>query len=194
MALDKLGADHINNLDDDTDTDAGAIKCRVHFEQTRDALLRSYWWPFASDRKTLSRLVATPDFEYAFQYELPTDYLDMKGIWEGGVTNYNFDAYDIEGSLLLTDENEMKIKYIKKVTDPTKFDPLFTEVFVLRLAMKLISLAGANPKMTETVGKELIEVELEARAVAGQEGNTDGRGKSQTWNDAMHGSGFPMRY
>ena len=37
QSLDKLGASRIVNFDDSTEDSLSAIKCRLHFEQTRDA-------------------------------------------------------------------------------------------------------------------------------------------------------------
>ncbi len=196
QALDKLGASRIVNLDDDTETSLSAIKCRLHFEQTRDALVRSHWWRFASARVTLSQSTVTPDFQWDFQYLLPNDFMRMKSIYENRNTGINFRSYELEGDILLTNETTMEIKYIKKVTDPSKFDSLFIEVLVLKLALKLVSLAGANPKMAETIGRELASVMPQVRALDAQETNTAGRLESSTWNDARYGGreGFPMRF
>ena len=120
----------------------------------------------------------------------------MRSIYENEFTDSNFFPFTIEGSLLLTNENEMKIRYTKKVTDPTKFDELFIEVLILKLALKLVSLAGASPKMTEILGRELGPVLSQARAVAGQEAETGGRAIEVTWNDARFGgrSNDPSRH
>jgi len=194
MALDKLGAGQINDLDSGESTEA--IKCRTHFEQTRDALLRSYWWGFATARVDLSAHVDTPAFEWDYQYSLPDDFLRMKAIYEDGITNINYRNYAIEGDLLLTNESSMSIKYIKRVTDPTKFDELFTETLILKLALKLIALAGSDPKIINVISTELRVIEQDARAVNGQEINTDGIIESSTWNDARFSgrSNDPGRY
>lgn len=196
QALDKLGANRINDFNDNAETSLPAIKCRLHFEQTRDALVRSHWWRFASARATLSQDTVTPDFQWDFQYFLPNDFMRMKSIYENRNTNINFRSYELEGDLLLTNETTMEIKYIKKVTDPTKFDELFIEVLVLKLALKLVSLAGANTKMTETIGRELAAIMPQVRTIDAQETNTDGIVEVGTWNNSRFSgrSNDPSRF
>ena len=75
MALSRIGAKRINDFDDDSDTKNEAIQCRLHFEQTRDALQRSHFWVFTKTRETLSQDTEDPDFEYANQFLLPSDML-----------------------------------------------------------------------------------------------------------------------
>jgi hypothetical protein len=187
MALDKLGANRITDLD--SDQSLPAIKCRLHFEQTRDALIRSHYWRFASGRSDLTVDTSSPDFEWANQFVLPTDYMMKKNVWSGnGPYRTNF-SYAIEGQLILTNEDNIKLRYIKQVTDPTEFDSLFIEVLILKLALKLVSLAGANPKMTETLGRELAPVMRQVRAADRQETNTIGREDLHTWNSARLSNG-----
>ena len=120
----------------------------LHYEQTRDALIRSYTWRFASGRETLSQDISTPDFEWDFQYPLPDDFMFLKSIYEGRFSGVNFRNYAIEGDEILTDETTMEIRYIKKVTNVTKFDSMFVKFLILLLADVLIgSLAGCDPRI-----------------------------------------------
>ena len=193
MSLDKLGAKRINDLD--TDTSPEAIKCRTHFEQTRDALVRSHYWRFASARATLSQDTVDPDFEYDSQFILPTDFMRLKNVYgDNGTANGSLKtSFAIEGQRLLTNETAINLRYIKKVTDPTKFDELFTEVLILKLALKLVSIAGANPKMTETIGRELNGVMPQVRALDRQETNNIGRLDRVPWVETKTSGGPAWR-
>jgi hypothetical protein len=73
MALGRIGATRINDFSDDTESSSEAIQCRLHYETTRDAQLRSNLWRFARARETLSANVTAPDFEYSYAYDLPAD-------------------------------------------------------------------------------------------------------------------------
>jgi hypothetical protein len=183
MALDKLGAANIVDLD--TDKSPQGQKCRIHFEQTRDALIRSHYWRFASARASLSKDTVDPDFEYDSQFILPTDFMRFKSLYlndrRPSLTTRITVA--IEGDRLLTNETAINMRYIKRVTDPTKFDELFTEVFILKLALKLVALAGANPKMTQTLGGELARVMPSVRALDRQETNNIGRDAHVPWTE-----------
>jgi hypothetical protein len=88
----------------------------------------------------------------------------------------------------------MKIRYIKRVTDPPSFDPLFVEVLVLQLALKMLfPIAGAGREAI-ILRRELM-VELwgtprqpglmaRVRALDKEETNTVGRNNLTSWNDA----------
>lgn len=193
MALAKIGSKRLNNLE--TDSSDGAIQCRLHYEQTRDSLLQSHYWRFASARASLSQDTNDPDFEYDNQFILPSDLLYLKSVYSGnGTTGENLRyTIAIEGERLLTNESEIDIRYIKRITDESKFSPLFTEVLVLMLALKLISLAGANPKLMQAVQTELRLLMPAVRANDRQETNTVGRLNRQPWVSVRVSGGSSWR-
>lgn len=207
MALGRLGTKRINDYTDNSDTKVEAIQCRLHYKQTRDALLRSHWWRFARSRKTLSANTISPDFEYTYAYDLPNDFMRL---WikpfEDNNTGLNNSRYtfSMEGKQLLSNETPMKIRYIRQVTDPTEFDPLFIEVLILKLALKMfMPLAGAGRNAIAL--KQELENELygtrgrpglmsRVRAVDKRETNSVGRADRATWNDSrMVGAGNPAK-
>lgn len=208
MSLGWFGAKRINSYEDSSDTKPEAIQCRLHYEQTRDALIRSHWWRFARARATLSANAAyTADdntFEWTYAYDLPADFLRMKKPYEGETTNILIYTYSLEDKQLLSNETTMEIQYIKKVTDPTEFDPLFVEVLVLQLALKMvIPLAGAGSDgrlLRREIKDELWGTPQQpglmarVRVLDKQETNTIGRNDQETWNDArVVGAGNPLK-
>ena len=151
MALGRIGSKRINDYTDDTEGSNEAIQCRLQYEQTRDALIRSHWWRMARARATLSQnaeyTADTTTFEWTYAYDLPTDFLRMKLPFEdiGAGAKTLMYTYSMEGKQLLSNETTMQIQYIRRVTDPPSFDPLFVEVLVLQLALKFtIPLAGGG--------------------------------------------------
>lgn len=75
-----------NPLSGDT-TAAGAV-CRLVYPQVRDALLKRFPWTFAKKQVPLQQIVESAgsgldlsDFLYA--YQLPTDFLQARYIWDG---------------------------------------------------------------------------------------------------------------
>ena len=193
QALGRIGALRIKG-NVETEDSVHAIQCRLHYEQTRDSPIRSYTWRFASGRETLSQDDSTPDFEWDFQYPLPDDFMAMKSIFEGRFSRINFRNIALEGDLLLTNEDTMEIRYIKKVTDVSKFDSLFVKVLVLLLADVLLGpLAGGDPRIQKKIDDALDKLMPAVRALDGQETNTAGRFESGTWNDARSQGRDPMR-
>ncbi len=178
QALDRINS---TNFTFAVQTKQEGIKANTHYTQTRDALLRSFEWSFAKARAALVADTNTPDFEWDYQFNLPADYLRQREVYGVGGLFLTTDRWVIEGNKLLTNDSTADLKYIKKVTDPDDFDPLFTEVLILQLVRKFLSaLAGTE---TSAFRKELL-VELKAvmskaRVVCRQESNVSGR---SDWN------------
>ena len=187
MALGKIGATRIIDLADTTENTPPAIQCRLHFEQTRDALIRSHYWRFASGRAELAQDSTDPDFEWDSQFELPDDFERLKSVFGDNFTptGNTTRSFAIEGQRLLTNEDTVSIRYIKKVTDPAEFDSLFVEVLILKLAIKLVApLAGGAPKLQQGLATELKLIMPSVRALDRQETNTIGRENRRPWLEA----------
>lgn len=193
LSLSDLGSKRINDFGDDTEDSTQAILCRLHYEPVRDALEQSFPWRFTRDRATLSADTNDPDFQWDKQFILPTDYLAMKSIYEGRFSDENVRSYDLEGDRLLTNETTMEIRYIKKITDVAKFDPLFVQLLVLQLALKLVMPLTQDIKLKQTIKEDIKILMPDVLAFAAQETNTAGRVESSTWNDAMQGGRDPAR-
>lgn len=167
-------------------TDPTAIQCNLHYEQTRDALLRSHRWRFASARAELAA-AADPDFEWDNAFNLPDDFLAMKAIYDDSEDDHDYrNHYVIEGKLLLTDEDECSIRYIKQVTTVADFDPLFIEVLVLQLALKLVMPLAQDLKLYAEIKDDLKLLMPKVRALDRQETNTTGRAGRLTWNESRY--------
>lgn len=135
-ALVKLGETPVLLL---TDNVKQARTMAAIFDDTRDAELRANRWKFAIKRAQLSALVATPMFGYAYQYELPDDYLALVQVGEFYLrTGMKQRApWSIEGRRLLTDQSApLSIRYVSRVTDTAQFDALFVDSLACRLAME----------------------------------------------------------
>jgi len=166
QALAKLGANSITSIDDDT-TD-NAIKCRAIYENVRDSLLRTYVWNCAIERAELALLSSTPEFGYSYQYTLPSApyclrVLEMDGDYE----------FKVEGRKLLTDQETCKIRYIKRITNPTELDALFVRVIVCDLASQLAVSITQSKTLKERLDLELKTALLEAKMADAMEGLED---------------------
>ena len=183
IGLGKLGSKRINDVE--TDTSLEAILCRLHYEQTRDALLRSISWRFARARAELTQDSTDPDFEWDNQFVLPDDFLRFRSIYEESGTTSKSRRHALEGQRLLTNLSEVSLRYIKNVTDPTEFDPLFVEVFTWLLADKMIGpLAGGDARIQKKIDVVLDKLIPKAKAVNIDETDVGGR---SDWNLARHG-------
>ncbi len=191
MALCRIGAPTVSNYE--SDSSVQAQKARLFYEPDRDALLRSHWWRFAKDRESLAVSATTPDCEWDYQYALPSDFLALRYIWDTDsdeplqVTPY---GASIEGLFILSNESQMDIVYTKKVTDTAQFDPLFTQVLVLTLALHLVfplvklAAVGAADRMQVELNNLVVKVKMMDLA----EQNLSGRQSKKTWVDARRAS------
>lgn len=185
MALGRIGAKRLNDLD--TDDSLEAIHCRLHYERVRNSLLRSHRWAFAISRAELSEDTETPDFQWDHQYILPIDCLRVLLLYD------TESSYAIEGDRLLTNDGEANIVYIRRVTDVNEFDALYVEMLVLHLAARLVMPLSQDRAVWQDIQVELRDVTSHARMVNYDETNTLGRDDQERWLDARAAGGFDTR-
>lgn len=75
----------------------------------------------------------SPLYGFTHKFQLPVDPYCLRVLEVE-------DDYDfrIEGRFLLSDTNTIKIKFIKRITDPGLFDSLLCEAIIARLAASLV--------------------------------------------------------
>lgn len=186
MALARLGAKRINDYEDASDTKPEALYCRMYYEQTAKALMRSHLWRFAKARVQLSQDTETPVFQWAYQYALPNDFLRHIKIYDGSdlIAGKTYVSYELEGDKLLIDESTVYMQYIRWVEDVPSWDPLFVEVMVLALAKKLVIPLSQNIKFKEDIDEDLIPLMMKVRAMDRQESEHIGRAERLAWREA----------
>jgi len=185
LALSRIGSKTVTTAEITAGSGVVAPHCNRHYEQTRDALLRSNNWGFASERATLVR-GSTPPFEYDYSYKLPEDFLLLRSIYDSGEDDGVYrDQHAIEGKQILSNEDACQIKYVKDMT-VKDFDPLFIEVLVLSLAVKLVMPLSQDRKLYAELRDELKGVMSKARVVDKQESNTVGRGGVTGWSNSRY--------
>lgn len=182
-ALVRIGSKTITSL---TDGDKTANACNLIYSQARDALLRQHLWNFAIERTQLASSETAPAFGFSYSFPLPSDFIRVQSI-EGSP------QYKIEGTNLLTDHNEIKLIYVKKVTDVAKFEPLFTEALILLLAIRLTyTLIGSNGR-ENALKDELNKILFQAKQVDGQDDTPDSLDAS-TFLESKYTGGWDPRY
>lgn len=135
-ALSKLGEEPVLLLTDDVKS--ARIMNRI-FDQVRDAELRRFRWKFSLMRAQLVALVDAPNWGYAKQYPLPTDFLGLVQVNDIYLRPLSKQTvpWALEGGMLLTDlPAPLKVRYTAQITNPGMFDPLFVEVLACKLAME----------------------------------------------------------
>ena len=162
IALSRIGDTLITDLNENSKQ---ARTCKLLFEPERDLLLHSHYWNFAMKRKTLAQLSEPPDFEYGCQYQLPTDYLRDRELYNSKA------SYVIEGDRLLINEDAVYLKYIARITDPNKFNPAFVICLALKLGAELSVRLADSKTLKNLTLKEYLSQISEAYRLNAIEGN-----------------------
>lgn len=152
-ALTKLGAERILLL---TDLSKEATTMNSMFDTVMDAELRRHRWKFAIKRATLSALVATPEWGYAYAYPLPADFLALVQVNEYYLRGLKQKTlWTVEGGQILTDlPAPLKVRYIRRVDNMALLDPLFVEVLACKLAYEACETLTQSAQKRQLAGEE----------------------------------------
>lgn len=183
-ALIRIGSKTITSL---SDGDKVANACNALYEQTRDSLLRQHLWNFAMKRVQLASETTAPAFGFSLSYPLPSDFIRVKMIEDQVL------SYKIEQTSLLTDAEEVKLIYVSRLEDVTKFDPLFTEALILSLALRLSYILIGSNSREAALKDELQRVLFLAKQVDGQEDTPDMLDAGTFLESKIAGSWDPTR-
>jgi hypothetical protein len=184
MALARFGGRRINDFTDNSETSNEVIQCRIHFDLARRALIRSHPWGFARKRVQLSQ-TTTPDFEWDYAYLLPVDCLRVIDVYDDSdnPTGATESSYAIENGRLLFNGSTCYLRYVRDVTDPAKWDPLFLDLFVLVLAQKLVIPLSQDLKLKQDIGNDIKEIMPAVRATDRNESIHLGRDALKPWRE-----------
>lgn len=149
LALSKLGPGGGFLTDIAGDNTVQGQAARRLFAAMRDLVLEAHPWRFARARAAVAAdSPAVPAWGFALQYTLPSDFLRILAV-EGPQIEY-----EIEGDKLLTDaEGPLNIRYLARVTDPSKFTPTFIAALATRLAAEMAPAITSKVKRTDLLAE-----------------------------------------
>ncbi|CAK0740105.1 Phage portal protein [Azospirillaceae bacterium] len=127
-ALLKIGASPINSFDD------GAVEAEIAgalYSPNRDALLSAHSWSFASTQMILPRLVNVPIADYAYAFQLPSDFL--RSLSAGASGRGRGLEYRITGRMLHCNSETVTLSYLFRPNE-TDFPAFFDQALIARLA------------------------------------------------------------
>jgi len=161
-ALIKLGVDQfINSLSDNT---KAARLCNEQYPKLRDEVLESHYWNFAMKRAELSLVVGSPLYGWTYKYQLPADCLRVKEL------HVPEDEFIVEDGFLLTDISGVKILYVYRNEDTSKYTPVFKELLASRIAMDLSYPIVQSVSLGDRLEKKYLRKLADARSLDAQEG------------------------
>ena len=150
LALSNIAKDNIQDLNEPT---AEARACKQFYEHVRDTLLQAYPWKFAARSRSLGEVANDKPGEWRYAYERPTDCLKVRSI--GPTRRYTFSneastnaiPYDVAGGIVYCDLSPAFLNYTFRLTDPSRFSPLFIEALSWHLAVRLAMPLTRDPKL-----------------------------------------------
>lgn len=176
-ALLMLGDKPINSFDENTD------RCRLAknlYPNIRDYILRSHPWNCAIKRVALSPDATAPDFDYAYRFLKPGDWLRTLSVGEQGCAP----EYLMEGDYILCDSNVLRLRYIFR-QDEAKWDAMLVHCAQMVMREVFAYPITASTSLEALINQVLDPILKRARAVDGQEDPPQTFG-----NESMFESGF----
>ena len=168
MALGWLGANAIVDLQEESDI--GEL-CRNSYPSAIRLTLEARDWTFATKRATLVPLVVAPAFGYAYGFQTPADNLRILSVSKDE-KDYRGVEWVLEEKVILCDYNPLYIRYIKHVTDPTKFSPAFAVAVAETLASFLAMPITENPALVKLYDEKLKDMIMMGGSLDGVQGTS----------------------
>lgn len=110
------------------------------YEQTRDSLFADFQWSFARAQVTVTKDGTNPSTGYDFRYAIPADTKQILRI-NNIDDSENTGKWEIVGNYIHTDfTTPIIVDLITEVSDVSKYPPIFTELLIATLALKLATL------------------------------------------------------
>ena len=140
-----IGASPITSL---TDGSTSANAADDVYTETRDELLRSHPWNFATKRVQLSQSATAPGFEFDYAFPLPSDWLRTISVHDNdaghGTILYRMEIVGSQRAIV-TSSDAVYLRYVYQVTDPNLMAADFRAALEAALARDLsIVLASSN--------------------------------------------------
>ena len=174
IALSKLGnRGTVENID--TPTKASEKTFAKWYDIVRQLALKEQKPNFAQERRIVGQdLTKTPPFGYSFAFEYPQDCLALLGIGEQTLKRNN---YSVENNAIFINDdfgeeyvdNGLPIRFIKDVTDVSKFSAEFVLVFASMLADKVCYEITEDDTKKQIVQTDMKSEKASASALSGQE-------------------------
>jgi hypothetical protein len=168
QALGRVGAPHVMDIDDANNKSARV--CKNTFEIAVREVARAGDWNCLKDRIELGRLTEAPVFEWAYQFQLPANFISLVELNGFPVTGTMGEDWEIEGNKLLTDAETAKVRFIGYNEKTHEWDPLFVNAVVVLLASKIALPIRQDDSLAQALLTEYQRVSLpQARMKDGNE-------------------------
>ena len=142
------------------------------FSVSRETLLKLVMPNFSLTRKRSARVTdyTADDSEgYSYAYQKPNDMLKLLGI---GSANIKDNSYSVEDEYVYTNElysTGAYLRYVKNITDVSKFSAEFKDLLALYLASKVCLPLTQDPVKQQAINQQLSAAMMTVSAINAQE-------------------------
>ena len=171
-ALSRVGGSLITSLDDDG---TPASLCNILYAGVRETVMQEFPWSFAIKRYSLAPVAQKdPANPYGNKFLLPAKVSNV--IWASDSSDdtiqNNLD-WRLEGEHILANAKHIYIKAVVSIDDPTKYDAMFVQAVVVRLAAELAIPIAASTELQQTLMREYGQSVTAAATKDGQQGRIE---------------------
>jgi len=155
IALRRIGANRIDDLAKSGSKEA--IAARDLYEEARRDLLNLHNWNFAIKRSQLSASSTDPTFGWDYTYPLPEDLIRLVSVHphndDHSIVDYRLEFQSSDDRVLVTNSNQIYIRYVWDIEDPNLFSASFREALAWRLARDLALALSKSASAAELADK-----------------------------------------
>lgn len=146
-----------------------AILCSQRYDAVRRELLRKHPFHCARAQVQLAASATKPLFKWANAFPLPADFIRLWGVDPDNV-DQNLTTWEVvDGQILTNEQAPLDLDYVRNLTDPTRFDPLFARCLALALADDIAEALTASDRIAAKVQNALAAVLPDAKTIDSQD-------------------------
>jgi len=172
LALSWLAGNLIISLDDGS---TEAILCKANYELSRDSVLETMAWTFATRRFRLTPEVNVPEWGYGKQFTLSPDIITVLEV-SGSASKPN-GTNDLdwrrEENRIVCDKDVIYLKTIVRIVDPSRFPPNFIQALAARIAMEIAIPLTESKELLAAMERKYLAYLYTASATDGLQGKSD---------------------
>lgn len=154
MAADALDDEVIVSLDQDSKVVRWLNR---NYTLTKESLLSMHRWKFAKKRADLAIVGGDTGSKWQYKYLVPAEALLLYKLTNDGEIGGYPIPYEFEGGYIFTDQTpSLRIRYIANVNED-KFTPLFVNVLVTTLSLKMAHFVTHKSNMVQIAKGERVD-------------------------------------
>lgn len=131
------------------------------YDEMRDFCLDLHHWNFATRRVKLAQLAEdeAPAFQWDHAYQLPADFIRVISVHEHDHGEDQI-PYRIEGFRIVTDADDVYLRYVARIEDPNKMPPTFRRALSKLIAAQLATALSSSVSLSKELFTQFHDQDL----------------------------------